>query len=146
MIRYRPSIMVTRTVPAVLLLLFAAGCASNATDTGAAPAPTPSASASDVVDLPLPTAKTSGPVGEPPSGRPTAGGQIITGTVTAGVEPNCLRLTDSTGSHLLIFDDPAMRTDAAVGNKVKISGRSSPGLMSTCQQGVPFVVVSVEKA
>ncbi|WP_127504825.1 hypothetical protein [Actinoplanes solisilvae] len=136
--------MVTRAVPALLFLLLAAGCANNATDSGAAPAPTPSAS--DVVDLPLPTAKTSGPAGEPSSGRPVAGGQTITGTVTAGVEPGCLLLADASGSHLLIFDDPAMRADAAVGNTVKINGRSQPGMMTTCQQGVPFIVVSVEKA
>ena len=137
--------MVTRAVPALLLLLLAAGCANNATDSGAAtPAPTPSAS--DVVDLPLPTAKTSGPAGEPSSGRPVAGGQTITGTVTAGVEPGCLLIADSSGSHLLIFDDPALRDAAAVGAKVKVNGKSEPNMMSTCQQGVPFVVVSVEKA
>ena len=133
--------MVKRTVPALLLLVLAAGCANNATDSGAAPAPAPSAS--DVVDLP--TTKPSGPVGEPTSGRPVAGGQTITGTVTAGVEPGCLLLADSSGSHLLIFDDPAMRADAAVGSKVKIVGKAQPNMMSTCQQGVPFIVVSVEK-
>ncbi|GID33255.1 hypothetical protein [Paractinoplanes brasiliensis] len=136
--------MVTRTVPAVLLLLLvAAGCANNASENGAA-APAPSPSASDVVDLPAPTAKPTGPAGEP-SGRPNPGATTITGTVTAGVEPNCLLVNDATGSHLLVFDDPAMRADAAVGSKVKISGRSEPGMMSTCQQGVPFVVTSVEK-
>ncbi|MCM4080592.1 hypothetical protein [Paractinoplanes hotanensis] len=138
--------MVKRTVPALLLLVLAAGCANNATDSGAAaPASAPSPSASDVVDLPLPSVKTSGPAGEPSSGRPAAGGQTITGTVTAGVEPNCLLLTDKAGSHLLIFDDPAMRADAAVGSKVKIVGQAQPNMMSTCQQGVPFIVVSVEK-
>ncbi|MCO8277212.1 hypothetical protein M1L60_42215 [Actinoplanes sp. TRM 88003] len=138
--------MVTRIVPALLLLVLAAGCANNATDSGAAaPVASPAPSASDVVDLPLPTAKTSGPVGEPTSGRPVAGGQTITGTVTAGVEPNCLLLSDDKGSHLLIFDDPAMRADAAVGSKVKIVGNAQPNMMSTCQQGVPFIVVSVEK-
>nr|WP_255644070.1 hypothetical protein [Actinoplanes polyasparticus] len=138
--------MVKRTVPALLLLVLAAGCANNATDSGAAaPAAAPSPSASDVIDLPLPSAKTSGPAGEPSSGRPAAGGQTITGTVTAGVEPNCLLLTDKAGSHLLIFDDPAMRADAAVGSKVKIVGQAQPNMMSTCQQGVPFIVVSVEK-
>jgi hypothetical protein len=136
--------MVTRTVPAVLLLVLAAGCAGTATDTGsAAPASAASPSASDAVDLPLPTVKPSRPAGEP--SRPVAGGQTITGTVTAGVEPNCLVLSDSSGSHLLIFDDPAMRADATAGSKVKINGRSDPSMMSTCQQGVPFIVVSVEK-
>ena len=136
--------MLTRAVPAVLLLVLAAGCADNATQTGAAPAPaSPAPSASDVADLPLPTAKTSGPAGEP-SGRPNAGAQTITGTVTAGVEPNCLLLQDGSGTHLLVFDDPAMRADAPVGKKVTISGKSDPSMMSTCQQGVPFIVASVK--
>ncbi len=136
--------VVTRVVPAFLLLMLAAGCANSATDAGsAAPAPSASPSASDVIDLPVPTAKTSGPAGEP--SRPVAGGETITGTVTAGVEPNCLLVNDSSGSHLLVFDDPAMRADAAVGSKVKINGRSDATMMSTCQQGVPFIVVSVEK-
>lgn len=124
----------------MLLLLVAAGCANNASENGAA-APAPSPSASDVVDLPAPTAKPTGAS----SGRPNPGATTITGTVTAGVEPNCLLVNDASGSHLLIFDDPAMRADAAVGSKVKVSGRSEPGMMSTCQQGVPFVVTSVEK-
>ena len=146
MIRYRPTIMVTRTVPAVLLLVLAAGCAGTTADTGAASAPAAaSPSASEVVDLPVPTAKTSGPAGEPSAGRPLEGARTISGTVTAGVEPGCLLITDGTGSHLLVFDDPAMRAEASVGAKVKVNGRSEPGMMSTCQQGVPFVVVSVAK-
>jgi hypothetical protein len=137
--------MVTRTVSALLFLVLVAGCANNTADTGAAPAPAPSPSASDVIDLPVPTAKPSGPAGKPSAGGPAAGGRTITGTVTAGVEPNCLLLTDGSGSHLLLFDDPAMRADAAVGSKVTIVGSSQPDMMSTCQPGVPFVVVSVEK-
>ena len=137
--------MLTRAVPAVLLLLLAAGCADGATESGAAPAPSsPAPVTSDVIDPPLPTAKTSGPVGEPSAGRPNAGGQTVTGTVSAGVEPNCLLLNDATGAHLLIFDDPAMRAKAPVGKKVTVSGKSDPSMMSTCQQGVPFIVSSIE--
>ena len=132
--------MLTRAVPAVLLLALAAGCADNTAQSGAAPVPAaPAPSASDVADLPVPTAKTS-----KPSGRPNAGAQTISGTVTAGVEPNCLLLVAGSTTHLLVFDDPAMRADAPVGKTVTISGKSDPSMMSTCQQGVPFIVASVK--
>jgi ABC-type transport system substrate-binding protein len=128
--------MVTRSVSAVsvaLLLVLAAGCASNNPAQPAAPAP----SSSEVVDLPLPST-------EPSTGKPAAGGaQTITGTVTAGVEPNCLLLNADGQSHLLIFDDPALKSGAAVGQKVTLVGRSEPSMMSTCQQGVPFIVSSI---
>ncbi|SNY35464.1 hypothetical protein [Paractinoplanes atraurantiacus] len=139
--------LTTRAVPAVLLLVLAAGCASS--DPAAAPAPAPSASASpapsasDVIDLPVPT-KASGPTGEP--SRPAAGAKTITGTVTAGVEPNCLLLSDSSGSYLLIFDDAAMRSDATVGRKVTVVGQTKEGMMSTCQQGTPLLVTSIRAA
>ncbi|MFF5085244.1 hypothetical protein ACFY36_50090 [Actinoplanes sp. NPDC000266] len=135
--------LTTRAVPAVLLLVLAAGCASS--DPAAAPAPAspPSASASDVIDLPVPT-KPSGPTGEP--SQPAAGAKTLTGTVTAGVEPNCLILSDSSGSYLLIFDDAAMRSDATVGRKVTVAGQTKEGMMSTCQQGTPFLVTSIRAA
>ncbi|GAA0475081.1 hypothetical protein Ade02nite_41090 [Paractinoplanes deccanensis] len=140
--------LTTRAVPAVLFLVLAAGCASSdpAAAPAEAPAPSPSTSPSEVIDLPVPTAKTSGPAGEPTSGRPGAGAKTITGTVTAGVEPNCLLLSDSTGSYLLVFDDAAMRQDAQVGRKVTVVGRAAEGMMSTCQQGTPFVVTSIRAA
>ncbi|XVV14154.1 hypothetical protein ACQP2X_07360 [Actinoplanes sp. CA-131856] len=133
--------LTTRAVPAVLLLVLAAGCASS--DPAAAPASAPSPSASEVIDLPVPT-KPSGPTGEP--SQPAAGAKTITGTVTAGVEPNCLLLSDSSGSYLLIFDDAAMRSDATVGRKVTVSGQTKEGMMSTCQQGTPFLVTSIRAA
>ena len=118
-------IMLTRRFAAAVLLTFALGaCANNVGSPAAAPgssAPSPS-----------------------PSEKPSAvGGQTITGKVTAGVEPNCLLLQDATGSHLLIFHDPALRSAAAVGAEVTLTGESQPKMMSTCQQGVPFIVSSV---
>ena len=136
--------MVTRAAFAVLLLVLAAGCAPNdpqqaggpATSSSSSPSPSsPSPSSSDVVDLPLPS-----------TGKPADGGaQTITGTVSAGVEPNCLLLNAAGAAHLLIFSDPAMRSDAAVGKKVTVVGRSDPSMMSTCQQGVPFIVTAVHE-
>ncbi|MET0422961.1 MAG: hypothetical protein ABW046_03750 [Actinoplanes sp.] len=117
----------------LLLSLLVAGCANNV-EPGAAPA---APASSDVVDL------------QPSPGKPSAtlpaedGAATITGTVSAGVEPSCLLLQDAKGSHLLIFDDAAMRAEAAVGTKVTLVGRSDPSMMSTCQQGVPFIVTAV---
>jgi hypothetical protein len=65
------------------------------------------------------------------------------GTVAAGVEPNCLVLQDEKGSHLLLFDESALRAQVKVGARVTLTGRSEPGQMSTCQQGVPFIVTAV---
>ncbi|MGX6605077.1 hypothetical protein ACWKSP_23525 [Micromonosporaceae bacterium Da 78-11] len=129
--------MLTRRLAAAFLVTLSLGltaCANNV-EPGAAPA-APAPSSSDIIDLP--------PVSVEPSGKPTAGGaQTITGKVTQGVEPNCLLLQDSTGSHLLVFDDPAMKATAKVGADITLVGRSEPKMMSTCQQGVPFIVTSV---
>jgi len=133
--------MLTRAASAVLLLVLAAGCAANAPEQAGAPAPSPSSS--DVVDLPLPGAE---PSTEPGAGKPAdSGAQTITGTVSAGVEPNCLLLNASGAAHLLIFSDPAMRSDAPVGKRVTVVGRSDPSMLSTCQQGVPFIVSAVHE-
>jgi hypothetical protein len=53
-------------------------------------------------------------------------------------------LTAGDASYQLVFDDPAMRSDAPVGKKVSLVGRAEPSMMSTCQQGVPFIVTAVQ--
>ena len=98
---------------------------------------------------PLPSASSSpSPSLSPsPSVEPSSkGGETITGTVVEGVEANCRLITDAAGSHVLYFDDPSLKTKATVGKKVTVTGRSEPGMMTTCQQGVPFIVTSVSPA
>jgi hypothetical protein len=127
--------MLTRPAFAALLFVLAiAGCASSQQAGAAAPVPSPSSSSSpDVIDLPLPG-----------SGKPAVGGaETVTGTVSAGVEANCLLLTSGGTSHLLIFKDPALRANAPVGKTVTVTGRSEPSMVSTCMQGTPFIVTSV---
>jgi hypothetical protein len=125
-------------------VLAAAGCARDDESAGApaaappaaAPSPspaTPGTTELPATDLPLPDKSAPG----------AAGATTISGTVTAGVEPNCLLLTGAGTDHLLIFADPAMRADAAVGAKVTVTGQAQPGQMTTCQQGTPFLVTSV---
>jgi hypothetical protein len=124
--------MVSRRIAALLLLFAVAGCANSGTPVGPSAEPLPSSSV---------------PAGAKPSTEPSgptaAGAEQISGTVAAGVEPNCLVLQDSKGSYLLVFDEPALRADAPVGRKVTLTGRSDPGMMTTCQQGTPFIVTSV---
>jgi len=127
-------VTVTRRSAALLLLtLVLAGCANN---TGTIPV----GAASDRVSAPV-----SIPASPASNGEPTASGtQTISGTVAEGVEPNCLVLKDSSGSHVLFFNDPALRSAAKVGARVTLVGSPEPRMMTTCQQGVPFVVSTVE--
>jgi len=120
-----------------MLLVCLAGCANQGVSPAAAPGPSPSAG------LDLPTPSPSAGLDLPtPSAAP--GDETISGTVVAGVEPNCLLLQDSAGSHLLIFHDPSLRKDATAGSKVTVTGKSEPKQMSTCQQGIPFIVSAVQ--
>lgn len=74
-----------------------------------------------------------------PSGSPAAGGATITGTVTSGVEPGCLLL----GEYLLVGGP---RDVITAGAKITVTGRVERDLMTTCQQGTPFLVDSVKPA
>ena len=96
-----------------------------------------------------PTAGSASPSSLPaPSVEPSESGvaETLTGTVEAGVEPNCKLIRDDAGSHTLYFDDPSLKAQAPVGKKVTVTGHSKPGMMTTCQQGTPFIVTSVGPA
>ena len=129
--------LIRRTViPALVLALVVAGCANA--DQAGAPEPTapgPSGAApSDLIEEPSLPGKPS------TSGQPA---QSITGTVVAGVEANCLLLTGASGEHLLIIRDAALRAAAKPGSKITAVGTPDPGMMTTCQQGIPFTVISI---
>jgi hypothetical protein len=111
---------------ALLLALALAACAQSSADSaGSAPSVAPSA-------------------GLPSAALPSAeGNQTLSGTVTAGVEPNCLVLSGDGATHLLVFHDESLRSAAKVGTVVTVVGKAQPELMSTCQQGTPFIVTSV---
>jgi len=84
----------------------------------------------------------------PPSSAPASpspSSETISGTVSAGVEPHCLIVRDATGSHSLYFHDESLRALAPAGAKVTLVGHPEPGMMTTCQQGEPFVVTEVRK-
>jgi hypothetical protein len=81
--------------------------------------------------------------GNPRVTEPTqAGGETtVTGTVTEGVEPNCLLLEADGGPYLLVGGD---RSELKAGARVAVTGRVDKDLLSTCQQGVPLVVASID--
>jgi hypothetical protein len=119
--------MITRLTlcATALVVLSVAGCAR--TDDGA---PAGSAPAGSATSAPTESAGTPGP-------------ETKTGTVVAGVEPNCLLLEGAGDPLLLIFKDEALRSTAKVGSRVTVSGTAEPGTMTTCQQGTPFMVASI---
>jgi hypothetical protein len=87
------------------------------------------------------TAPTTAPGGRTEPTR-TGGPVTVTGTVTEGVEPGCLLLkaTDG-GQYLLVGGD---RAELRPGRRLAVTGRVDRGLLSTCQQGEPLVVASIE--
>jgi hypothetical protein len=84
-----------------------------------------------------PTSTTEPP---PTTGPPATAGEVtVTGTVGAGVEPGCLLLD----GYLLVGGD---RSTLQPGARVVVTGRVDRSLLSTCQQGIPLVVASIEPA
>ena len=63
--------------------------------------------------------------------------------VVEGVEPGCLLLDAAGRQYLLVGGD---RAELRAGSRVLVTGRSDPNLLSTCQQGEPLVVASIEPA
>jgi hypothetical protein len=115
--------MVVRLVAALTAVLLLSGCAGNqASDSGAAPPPAASAS---------------------PSAEPDPSDGTLSGIIVEGVEPNCLLLEGAGRTHLLIFDDPSLKSRATVGATVTVVGVAKPAQMTTCQQGIPFLVSSI---
>jgi hypothetical protein len=84
--------------------------------------------------------------GGAPATEPTrpAGQAAVTGTVREGVEPGCLLLDAEDGRRYLLVGGE--RAELEAGARVKVTGRLAPDLVSTCQQGEPLVVASIEPA
>ncbi len=127
-----------KTPRTVLVALAAAtaltACAAPSDD----PASPGSTGAAPMTSMPDPGVTPSDPV-DPKTPRPAGTARTLTGTVQAGVEPNCFLLD----GNLLVG---APRGALKAGARVTVTGHSQPDLMTTCQQGVPFVVESVRPA
>ncbi len=145
--------MIRRTgAPAALLAaLLLAGCAGPAVPSASGPSSLPPPPPSGPPASVPPSSALPGssmpldPMG-PPSTRPgtATGTQTLTGVVVAGVEPNCLILRHSSGDYLLLMSGGAPA--ARVGAKVTATGRADKGIVTTCQQGTPFVVAEIRAA
>jgi hypothetical protein len=73
-----------------------------------------------------------------------AGEATVTGTVQEGVEPGCLLLEADGGTRYLLVG--GQRAELTPGSRVAVTGRVDRDLLSTCQQGEPLVVASIEPA
>ncbi|MEU5873965.1 hypothetical protein AB0A73_20710 [Glycomyces sp. NPDC047369] len=119
---------------------------SSATPTTTSPSESPTAATTE--ESPVPD-ETSIPDLDPTMGGDTSkpGSSSVTtisGTVEAGVESGCLVLTYE-GTVYGIFGS----FDSSVvyaGAQVTLHGTVDAGMMSTCQQGTPFVVQEAETA
>jgi len=98
--------------------------------------------AGDAAPTPGGTVSTS-PPSLPPSSSGPAGELTLTGVVEDGVEMGCMLLRANGESYLLLGGDRALIT---AGQRITVRGRPDPGLVTTCQQGTPFVVAEVRAA
>lgn len=121
----------------LLVALALAGCANGGSgDSAGAPAELPSSAPAATSAVP----PSAAPTVESGTTKPPAGGaQTLTGTIIAGVEPNCLLLED----HLLIISDAKLQSAAKAGATVTVTGQAAQGMMTTCQQGTPFLVATL---
>jgi len=100
------------------------GNASSQRTTGGSTMPSTDPSKEPLEDLtPLPTGK---------PGRTLT----LSGTVEPGVEAGCHLLTAGGSTYQLIWG----QGEIIDGQRVEVMGAVSEGLMTTCQQGIPFVV------
>ncbi|GGO02977.1 hypothetical protein [Micromonospora parathelypteridis] len=120
----------------------AGGGTPTPTPTGAQPAtsqPTPEPTAPPSTVDPAPTTPPTGPKPGGPSTPPGVGATTLSGTVQGGVEPNCVLLDG-----YLLLGGP--RDVLKPGTRVEVTGRVEPGMMTTCQQGTPFVVSGANRS
>jgi hypothetical protein len=69
--------------------------------------------------------------------------QTLSGQVIEGVEPGCLLLRAAEGDFLLVVPAGQDRSIVRAGARIVVRGRAEPGMVTTCQQGTPFLVSEV---
>jgi hypothetical protein len=129
-----------KTPRTVLVALVAAAALTACAAPGADPASPGTTGATPMTSAPGPGPTSNDPA-NPLDPRPSRGGPStsLTGTVEAGVEPNCFLLD----GNLLVG---APRGALKAGARVTVTGHPQPDMVTTCQQGTPFVVESVRPA
>ncbi|MFG2047118.1 hypothetical protein ACGFIW_06780 [Micromonospora sp. NPDC048935] len=101
--------------------------------------PTPDPSGTPSIVDPAPTGVPSRPKPGGPSTPPGVRATTLSGVVQGGVEPNCVLLD----GYLLLGGPRDVLTPGA---RVEVTGRAEPGMMTTCQQGTPFVVSNANRS
>lgn len=80
------------------------------------------------------------PKSPPPAGEePPAAEVALTGTTVAGVESGCTLLVAGGTAHLLV----GLPAPVEPGVELTVRGAPDPELVTTCQEGEPFVVTEV---
>jgi hypothetical protein len=67
----------------------------------------------------------------------------LTGRPEDGVEAGCIVLRSNGTMYLLLGGDPQVLKS---GKTLVVRGKPNPGLITTCQQGIPFQVSEVRAA
>jgi hypothetical protein len=93
-------------------------------------------------DTPRPTRPPTFPP-TTPAKTPPVDRMTIRGDVFDGVEGGCLLLRAQDGqAYLLLGGD---RSVINSGGRLEVVGELQPGLVTTCQQGIPFSVISARR-
>jgi hypothetical protein len=77
--------------------------------------------------------------GVPPTTTGKHSSVRIRGTVSDGIEPGCMLLTSNDVVYQLIWPHGTPVT----GRTIEVEATIEPGLLTTCQQGIPLVVQKV---
>jgi hypothetical protein len=126
---------------AVAVLLGA--CAQQPGESGGSPSPAPPTVSPPVTPTPpMPTPiPPETPMPPQPSPVPPPGSlQTITGEVAEGVEMGCVLLQTDKGLFLLLGEGV---DELRFGRTATVRGYADPSVMTTCQQGTPFMVAEV---
>jgi hypothetical protein len=121
---------------AALAAVLLGGCAGDSGEGDQEPAPSPTTEAPSTP----PSVPATPGLPTVPSLPPRDGELTITGEVIEGVEAGCRLLQTDSGDYLLFGETVA---ELQMGGTVTLRGRVQPDVMSTCQQGTPFVVLEV---
>jgi hypothetical protein len=131
-------VLLSLLAAAFVLLLTSCADPSASTNDPGSPTTVPPSSSAPVTTTP-PKSTVPVPPG-PPAGTPPASGRriVVEGIVESGVEPGCKVISTATGQYLLLGDVP-------LGVEVRVTGVAATGVSTTCQQGTPLRVVSVQR-
>ncbi len=111
-----------------------------------APAPGGPVPQPSVTLLPVPptvriTVKPPQPV--PPTAAESDGTMTISGTIFQGAEPVCKLISVQKVIYLLLADDSMQIT---TGDEATVTGHVEHGIMTHCQQGIPFQVSTIHQS